>query len=213
MGVADSDSFQYGESLRSLAARKRFRYITFLRVPDILSQESGPTTSRDAYLTAVPYLRKQLETFLNPHINIESEIDGNEDTMLTYQSFVALLAKDMPWRDDFDKNLLQDERRYNQEVKKLAECMVKRLIAYERLLYEKFANSIRLSIHLSTGQKKIYIPLLSGKAFSRMNPWNCCILVMANGEIRSGYAKEFSQEYDLVEQDGQPYFFKERSER
>lgn len=36
---------------------------------------------------------------------------------------------------------------------------------------------------------------------------------MANGEIRSGYAKEFSQEYDLVEQDGQPYFFKERSER
>lgn len=128
MGVADSDSFQYGESLRSLAARKRFRYITFLRVPDILSQESGPTTSRDAYLTAVPYLRKQLETFLNPHINIENEIDGNEDTMLTYQSFVALLAKDMPWRDDFDKNLLQDERRYNQEVKKLAECMVKRLI-------------------------------------------------------------------------------------
>ncbi|GME65142.1 Monooxygenase FAD-binding protein [Neofusicoccum parvum] len=211
MGVSDEDSFAYGQALRNMATTKGFHHIKFLRVQDILQPVETVEISREKYLETVPSLRKELGSFLGSAFDVQHELNTNPDTQLTYRSFVDLLTNDMPFRRNFDQGILEDERRYDDEVRRLAVAMVERLVAYESLLRKSFPDFIRLSIHRSTGKEKIYIPLLPREGDFGKNPWNCSVARMANGEIRTGYRKDFSGVFDLVECDGKPYYFVERS--
>lgn len=68
-----------------------------------------------------------------------------------------------------------------------------------------------MSIHQSTGKTKISIPLLPYDSKSRGTPWHCSVAVLGTGEIRTGHSEEFRKKYDVIERDGRPYYFRERS--
>lgn len=72
-------------------------------------------------------------------------------------------------------------------------------------------SHIRLSIHPSIGKNKISIPLLphAGK-FGDM-PWHASLVVLSNGEIQTGDAKDFRDKYDIIMKNGRPYYFRERN--
>lgn len=45
-----------------------------------------------------------------------------------------------------------------------------------------------------------------------MTPWHCSIAVTAKGQFRTVHASEVRSNFDLVEKDGRPYYFRDRSD-
>jgi hypothetical protein len=45
-----------------------------------------------------------------------------------------------------------------------------------------------------------------------MTPWHCCIAVTSKGQFRTAHAVELRNSYDLIEQGGRPYYFRDRSD-
>lgn len=84
--------------------------------------------------------------------------------------------------------------------------------AYEAALEAKFPETIRLSIHRSTGNSKVSIPLIPQPSGFGLTPWHSCVLVTANGMYRTGQSQEFrdSERYEIITKDGKPYFFREK---
>lgn len=136
MGVLDRDSFEYGQELRALAAAKGCHHIEFLRVMDMLDPGKGSgggdlavDISADAYLSAVPAMRADLERlFLDRAFDVERELETNPDTQLTYSGFAKLVAQDMRWGRNFDHALLDDTHKHDQAVEKVARAMIRRLV-------------------------------------------------------------------------------------
>lgn len=44
-----------------------------------------------------------------------------------------------------------------------------------------------------------------------MSPWHCSIAVLANGKFLTAHRSSHRPKYDLIEKNGQPYFFRESS--
>lgn len=44
-----------------------------------------------------------------------------------------------------------------------------------------------------------------------MSPWHCSIAVLANGKFITAHKSLHRQKFELVEKNGQPYFFRESS--
>jgi Pyoverdine/dityrosine biosynthesis protein len=70
---------------------------------------------------------------------------------------------------------------------------------------------IRLSIHPSIGKNKISIPLLPHEGNFGDMPWHASVLVLSNGDIKTGDAKDFRDHFEIVNKNGRPYYFRERS--
>jgi hypothetical protein len=42
-------------------------------------------------------------------------------------------------------------------------------------------------------------------------PWHASVVVLSNGEIKTGRSQEFRKSYEVVMRHGRPYYFRERS--
>lgn len=42
-------------------------------------------------------------------------------------------------------------------------------------------------------------------------PWHASVLVLSNGEIKTGASRDFRQKHDVVTKHGRPYYFREKS--
>ena len=83
--------------------------------------------------------------------------------------------------------------------------------AYEAVINASLGKYIRLSIHPSIGRNKISIPLLrQGDQFGDM-PWHASVVVLSNGDVKTGNSRDFRKLYETVMKDGRPYYFRERS--
>lgn len=45
-----------------------------------------------------------------------------------------------------------------------------------------------------------------------MTPWHCSVAVTTQGEFRTTHAQAVRGHYNLIEQDGRPYYFRQKSE-
>ena len=71
---------------------------------------------------------------------------------------------------------------------------------------------MRLSIHPSTGQTKLSVPLIPPpKGASLHSPWHASIAVGVDGSFRTVHAADVRETHDLVYKDGRPYLFREKS--
>ena len=76
----------------------------------------------------------------------------------------------------------------------------------------KCGDHVRLSIHPSTGQTKLSIPLIpSPKDGSPMSPWHGSVAVGVDGSFRTVHAADVRETHNLVYKDGRPYHFREKS--
>ncbi|KAI9768080.1 MAG: hypothetical protein M1840_005114 [Geoglossum simile] len=91
--------------------------------------------------------------------------------------------------------------------------MMERAESFTKLIQATCPDYVRLSIHPSSGQVKLSIPLIpqSTGAFPR-SPWHCSIAVGLDGSYRTVHSKEVRESHNLIHRHGRPYFFREKSE-
>lgn len=86
------------------------------------------------------------------------------------------------------------------------------LQAFALAVREKYKDSIRLSIHPSTGANKLSIsPLPTSTIYT--TPWHCSIAYNLDGTITSGMRSEFdaNENLELVYENGRPSYYREKS--
>lgn len=81
------------------------------------------------------------------------------------------------------------------------------------MIREQYPEHVRLSIHPSTGQTKISMPLIPQPDSFSMTPWHCAVAVDTHGNFKTAHAGDLRRTHDLVcgRRSGKPYFFRERS--
>lgn len=72
---------------------------------------------------------------------------------------------------------------------------------------------MRLSIHQSSGQTKLSIPLIPqpGKG-NLMTPWHCAIAVGLDGSFKTVHAADVRDTHEVVLQNGHPHHLREKSD-
>ncbi|KAJ5509198.1 hypothetical protein N7527_011341 [Penicillium freii] len=213
VGVPDDEYYDYGIELRKIAQKKHFSCIHFTRLMNLLGLGDGEKIPKADYLRLVSTCREKLmsPTYFDPTFDIDHELRTNPDTNTTYRSYFSRISEDLKWAKGFDPLVAADPTLYSTEVSKMAKTMINRLIAYEAVINATLGKYIRLSIHPSLGRNKISIPLLrQGDMFGDM-PWHASVVVLSNGEIKTGRSREFHELYEVVMKHGRPYYFRERS--
>ncbi|KAJ5788033.1 Pyoverdine biosynthesis [Penicillium paradoxum] len=213
VGVPDDEYYDYGMELRQMAQEKHFSSIQFIRLMDLLGLGDGENVSKQEYLRLVSTCREKLmsSTYFDPRFDIEHELETNPDTKTTYESYFSRISEDLKWAKGFDPVVAADPALYAAEVSGMAKTMINRLIAYEAVIDATLGKYIRLSIHPSLGRNKISIPLLrQGDLFGDM-PWHASIVVLSNGEIKTGKSRDFRELYEVVMRHDRPYYFREPS--
>ncbi|KAJ6124899.1 Pyoverdine biosynthesis [Penicillium samsonianum] len=213
VGVPDDEYYDYGIELRKIAQEKHFSSIQFIRLMNLLGLGDGEKIPKADYLRLVPTCREKLmsPTYFDPRFDVDHELKTNPDTKTTYESYFSRISEDLKWAKGFDPLVAADPALYTAEVSKMAKTMINRLIAYEAVINATLGKYIRLSIHPSLGRNKISIPLLrQGDLFGDM-PWHASVVVLSNGEIKTGKSREFRKLYEVVKRHGRPYYFRERS--
>ncbi|EFQ36782.1 pyoverdine/dityrosine biosynthesis protein, partial [Colletotrichum graminicola M1.001] len=209
LGYPDEDVFSYGQELRDMACENGLTSISFMRLIDVLGLNDGNAISKEVFLSIAPTCRRELEKgFLDPNFNIEREIKDHPDTALTYRGFVKGAYDDLRWGPNIPEAVKSNEDMYQAEARRVGEQMTRRLIvrnrtsiarrpltdtctqqAYERALEFRFPDSIRISIHPSTGTSKFSIPLIPQPDCFGLTPWHSCVLVTAQGDNRTTWVQ------------------------
>ncbi|CAG8171467.1 unnamed protein product [Penicillium salamii] len=213
VGVSDEEYYEYGIQLRKIAQEKKFSSIQFIRLMDLLGLGDGEKISKADYLRLVPTCRETLMSpaYFDPKFDIEHELKTNPDTKTTFDSYFSRILEDLRWSKGLDPAIAGDSALYAAEVSKMAKTMINRLIAYEAVINAALGKYIRLSIHPSIGRNKISIPLLrQGDQFGDM-PWHASVVVLSNGDLKTGNSRDFRRLYETVMKNGRPYYFRERS--
>ncbi|WDK20903.1 pyoverdine/dityrosine biosynthesis protein [Colletotrichum graminicola] len=218
LGYPDEDVFSYGQELRDMACENGLTSISFMRLIDVLGLNDGNAISKEVFLSIAPTCRRELEKgFLDPNFNIEREIKDHPDTALTYRGFVKGAYDDLRWGPNIPEAVKSNEDMYQAEARRVGEQMTRRLIvrnrtsAYERALEFRFPDSIRISIHPSTGTSKFSIPLIPQPDCFGLTPWHSCVLVTAQGDNRTTWVQHVTdaEKYEVINRNGIPYFVRE----
>ncbi|RYN27493.1 hypothetical protein AA0114_g12556 [Alternaria tenuissima] len=211
LSISDRETWAYGEALRRMATEKKFTYIAFSRLKDILDFPDLPDKLREITYVAncTNFRRLLLNRYGRPDIDIEKEIRENADTRLTYLGYRKFLESDLKHIFALGKN--RGSNQYKRDVKYLAKQMLYRGYAYAGAVKEAYPHHLRLSIHESIGDHKISISLLDTKT-GYTTPWNCSVALLTNGDWVSAPAGEFRKDsrLELIHENGRPSHFKEQ---
>lgn len=210
LGIPDTETYEYGTSLRRMAAERGYENIKFTRIMNLLGLTDSVAMTREEYLATVKETREMLVArYLDPGFNCDNAIAHDRDINLTYCGYMLFLAKDL--RHSPITKGISGKNEYKRVVKQVARDMITRGKAFATLIDVILPTHVRLSIHRSTGLHKLSFPLVPQPLHFSMTPWHCCIAVTSRGEFRTAHATDLRDEYDLVERNGQPWCFRDRS--
>lgn len=106
-----------------MAADKKFTYVTFARLKDILDVEVFNNVREITYVANCSNFRRLLiNEFANDHLDVDKEITENPDTRLTYLGYRKFLESDLKHIFTTGKNLTRNQ--YKRDVKYLAKQMI-----------------------------------------------------------------------------------------
>ncbi|CAH0020926.1 unnamed protein product [Clonostachys rhizophaga] len=211
LGVPDKNVWAYGEILREMAKKEGFEHIHFSRLRDLVSIPLPENLDEMTYVANASNFRLALlNTFSRPDWDWK-EISKSEDVCMTYRGYIKFLETDLltvyPQGEDRSKS------RYKRGIEYIAKQMLSRGDAFAQAVKEKYKDSIRLSIHPSTGANKLSISLLPTSTIYT-TPWHCTIAYKLDGTITSGMRSEFEADetLELIYENGRPSYFREKSD-
>ncbi|KYK61109.1 pyoverdine/dityrosine biosynthesis protein [Drechmeria coniospora] len=210
LGVPDKDVWNYGETLRALAAERGFACIEFSRLRDLVSIPLPEQLDEMTYVAnASNFRRALLNTFSRPdwEWKVMSQV---EDVCLTYRGYIKFLETDL--QDVYPINDERTKSRYKRGIEYIAKEMMARGDAFASAVRQKYKDHVRLSIHPSTGAQKLSIsPLPTETMYT--TPWHCTIGYKLDGNVISGMRADFDNDesMELVHENGRPSFFREKS--
>ena len=98
LGIPDAETYEYGASLRRMAAEKGYGNIKFTRIMNLLGLTDSAAMTREEYLVTVGETREMLVgRYLDPAFDCEEAITHDPDINLTYCGYMLFLAKDLRW--------------------------------------------------------------------------------------------------------------------
>jgi pyoverdine/dityrosine biosynthesis protein Dit1 len=125
LSISDRETWAYGEALRKMAIERKFTYIVFSRMKDLLDFPLPEKMREITYIANCTNFRRELmNRYGRPDIDIDEEISNNPDTKLTYLGYRKFLESDLRYisttGDDGGRN------QYKRDVKYLAKQMLVR---------------------------------------------------------------------------------------
>jgi pyoverdine/dityrosine biosynthesis protein Dit1 len=125
LSISDRETWAYGEALRKMAIERKFTYIAFSRMKDLLDFPLPEKMREITYIANCTNFRRELmNRYGRPDIDIDEEISNNPDTKLTYLGYRKFLESDLRYisttGDDGGRN------QYKRDVKYLAKQMLVR---------------------------------------------------------------------------------------
>ncbi|KAF2650414.1 hypothetical protein K491DRAFT_707568 [Lophiostoma macrostomum CBS 122681] len=210
LSVSDRETWAYGEALRAMASEKKFNYLEFARMKDLLDISIPDKLREINYVANCTNFRRLL---LNMHgrsdLDIDKEIANNPDTMLTYLGYRRFLESDLKHIYPFHENWSSNGA-YKRDVKYLAKQLLIRGYAFASAVRHAFPDHLRFSIHESIGEHKLAISLLNTRT-GYTTPWHCSVALLATGEWISAPMGEFQKDsrLEVVYDKGRPSHYQE----
>ncbi|KAL6699452.1 Pyoverdine/dityrosine biosynthesis domain-containing protein [Trichoderma pleuroticola] len=210
LGVPDKDVWNYGETLRALASAKGYKQISFSRLRDLVTIQLPEQLDEMTYVAnASNFRRALLNTFSRPDWEWKT-VSQSEDVCLTYRGYIKFLETDLetvyPIGDERSKT------KYKRGIEYIAKQMMARGDAFASAVRQKYKDSVRLSIHPSTGATKLSISLLPTDS-TYTTPWHCAVAYRLDGTTTTGMRSDFENDdsYELVYENGRPSYYREKS--
>ncbi|KAF6793734.1 glutamyl-tRNA(Gln) amidotransferase [Colletotrichum sojae] len=209
-GVTNDDLWEYGVALREMVAAKGYRRIEFVRIMNLLGLYNEPVITKERFMSLLEPSRQELmRRYVDPGFDANACVKNDPDYKTTFDGYAKFLKKDLaygPIRDSATSG-----KKYKAKVHETAKAMIARGVAFAELIRERLPEHVRLSIHPSTGQTKISMPLIPQPDSFSMTPWHCAVAVDTRGRFKTGHLAAWRDTHELVLKDGKPYFFRERS--
>ncbi|KAI8633964.1 Clavaminate synthase-like protein [Xylariaceae sp. FL1651] len=207
LGVSDEDVWDYGQSLREMAASNDCQYIRFARIFDLVGSASE-NLDKTMYLEKATHYRELVHANLPVDFDVADAIANDSNTTKTYTGYKKFLISEREERTGRSRSEME------RENAKIAKAMVRRGKAFAEIVKLKFSDSIRLSIHPSNDTNKISIKLLPQDNEVVMTPWHGAVVRRADGGVSMTHALSVpAMSYDVVhDKYGHPSYFRERSD-
>ncbi|KAL7809571.1 Pyoverdine/dityrosine biosynthesis domain-containing protein [Trichoderma gracile] len=212
LGVPDRDVWHYGETLRAMAMAKGYKHLSFSRLRDLVAIQLPEQLDEMTYVAnASNFRRALLNTFSRPDWDWKT-VSQSEDVCLTYRGYIKFLETDLqtvyPVGNDRSKT------KYKRGIEYIAQQMMARGDAFASAVRQKYKDSVRLSIHPSTGSSKLSISLLPTDSNVYTTPWHCAVAYKLDGTTSTGLRSDFENDgsYELIYENGRPSYFREKSD-
>ncbi|KAI0522108.1 Pyoverdine/dityrosine biosynthesis protein-domain-containing protein [Xylaria bambusicola] len=205
MGVSVDAAWEFGEALRAMATRIEAHSIKFIRLWDLLDHPSrhlhqeSPEKAKAYYLEHGACIRRELlYRFSDVDFDATVALATDKAWATTHASYVGVLSKKATENPD-----------------NIAKQMMVRGKAYARGLNAVLPDYLRLSIHDSAGKDKLslaMVPPPHERASVGLMPWRSVVAIDSDGSYRTVFPDQIKDTHELIYRNGQPYFFREKSE-
>lgn len=216
LGVPDEVVWDYGEALRRMAVEKGLHHVKFIRLFELLDhpwfKTNSPEAAKAFYISHACCLRRELMfIFGDPTFNADEAIKTDNDTCLTYRGYIKFLTKDLAHHEEVSAH--KSKRARNAHIGQTARQMIIRGKAFAAAIRANRKDYVRLSIHESAGEKKLSVSLIpQARGALGFTPWHASVAVGIDGVYRTTHAEDVRDTHDLIYKNGQPYYFREKSE-
>lgn len=123
--ISDQDTWAYGEALRDMATEKKFNYINFARMKDLLDFTVPDKMTEIIYVAnCTAFRRLLLNQYGRADLDIDHDIATNPDTKLTYLGYKRFLESDLKYI--FPRGVNRTANEYKRDCKYLAKQMLLR---------------------------------------------------------------------------------------
>ncbi|CAI7600504.1 Pyoverdine biosynthesis [Penicillium manginii] len=215
LGVPDETVWDYGETLRQMAVEKGLHHVKFIRLFELLEhpwfKSETPEAAKAYYLAHASCLRRELMfVFGDPSFDPDEAIKTDNDTCLTYRGYIKFLTKDLAHQDS---TINLSKRARQAQVSQIARQMIVRGKMFAAAIKANRKDYVRLSIHESAGERKLSVSLIPQLRGSLgYTPWHASVAIGLDGSYRTVHAEDVRDTHDLVYKNGQPYYFREKSD-
>ncbi|KAJ5964567.1 uncharacterized protein N7479_004443 [Penicillium vulpinum] len=209
-GISDEEVWEYGNRLRKIAVEKGYACIQFHRIMNMLGLYTCAQISKSDYVKLCGLSRAELHRRCGQQgFDVDKFLKSDEDYLRTYNGYDKFMKVDLKF-SPVTKDCA-GPKQYKKMIKSIAKAMIVRGVEYAELVRQIYPDSLRLSIHPSSGQTKLSCPLIPQKNSFSMSPWHCSVAVTTAGEFITAHQSVLRQKFDLITKNGRPYFFRESS--
>ncbi|TDZ26084.1 Spore wall maturation protein DIT1 [Colletotrichum orbiculare MAFF 240422] len=189
-GVTDNNLWEYGASLRKMVVAKGYKCVDFVRIMNLLDLHTDESITKERFIALLEPSRRQLmETYGDPHFDANACIKSDPDYKLTFDGYAKFLKKDLAYGPI--RNSAASGKKYKAKVHETAKAMIARGVAFAKLIQKRYPEH--------------------PDSFS-MTPWHCAVAVDVHGNFKTGHVGVWRDTHELVHRNGQPYFFREKSD-
>ena len=195
-----------------MAAENNLQNLSFLRLWDLLAHP-GDFLSKEYYFAHAPCIRRELKyRFGDPKFEADMANTSTSDMQMTHTKYLEFLSQDLAVNE---KHLALSPEGQAANIAETAKDMMGRWKSFATAMAAVPTQYVRLSIHDSGGKDKLSMAVIpqQEKGALGATPWHSTLVIEKDGSLRSVQRhKVDTNSYQLINRNGQPYFFQAKAD-